>query len=152
MNAGYRKDPDFDRCYPLSAILSLATTPPPRPLAALRTPTLFIVARRGFIPPAYFRDLYDRLPLIDKQWTEVDGSVYWMLSHPGAAATLICRWFDRSLPADAALAATMVSNADSIPEGSGASSPSSPTARDRPPVLAAAQGTRLPQSSKSRRG
>jgi len=106
VNDGYRKDPDFDRWYRLSAVLSLVTTPPPRPLAALRTPTLFIVARRGFIPPSYFRDLYERLPPISKQLTEVDGSVYWMLSHPSEAAALICGWFARSLPVETASAAS----------------------------------------------
>ena len=29
---GYLKDPDFDRWYPLSAVLSLINTPPPAPL------------------------------------------------------------------------------------------------------------------------
>jgi pimeloyl-ACP methyl ester carboxylesterase len=106
VNDGYRKDPDFDRCYPLSAVLSLVTTPPPRPLAALRTPTLFIVARRGFMPPNYFRDLYERLPPISKQLTEGDGSVYWMLSHPSEAAALICGWFARSLSVETASAAS----------------------------------------------
>jgi hypothetical protein len=32
---GYMKDPDFDRWYPLSAVLSLMTTPPPGPLEQL---------------------------------------------------------------------------------------------------------------------
>jgi hypothetical protein len=90
---GHRHDPDFDRWFPLSADLSLVITPPPRPLATPRTPTLFMVARRGFIPPDYFRDLYARLPAIDNRLTDVDGSPLWMLSHASEAANLACNWF-----------------------------------------------------------
>jgi hypothetical protein len=93
---GYLKDPDFDRWYPLSAVTSLMTTPPPRPLATLRTPTMFVVARQG-PTPAYVVDLYHRLPAAPKRLVEIDGSVYWMLSHPQQAATLIGDWFAATL-------------------------------------------------------
>jgi len=29
---------------------------------------------------------------------DIDGGVYWMLSHPQTAAKLVCEWFDDSLP------------------------------------------------------
>lgn len=93
---GYLRDPDFDHWYPLAAIMSLLTTPPPRPLAILTTPTLFQVATHGIIP-AYINALYDRLPPIPKQRIAVDGSVYWMLSHPRAAACLAGAWFAATL-------------------------------------------------------
>jgi hypothetical protein len=89
-------DPDFDRRYPLSAIMSLVSTPPPRPLSALSIPTMFVVPARGFFP-SYFVDLFSRLPSIEKRLGEVDGGVFWMLSHPGDAAKLVCDWFDRTL-------------------------------------------------------
>lgn len=94
---GYRRDPDVDRWYPLPAILSPVSTPPPRPLAALAVPTLLVVARRGFASPAYFRDRYDRLPAIRKALVEGDGGVFWMLSHPREAAALACGWFDETV-------------------------------------------------------
>ena len=56
-------DPDFDRRYPLSAIMSLVSTPPPRPLSALSIPTMFVVPVRGFFP-SYFVDLFSRLPSV----------------------------------------------------------------------------------------
>jgi pimeloyl-ACP methyl ester carboxylesterase len=59
---GYLTDPDFDRWYPLSAVMSLLTTPPPAPLDALTTPTMFLVASEG-PTPTYIGDLYARLPL-----------------------------------------------------------------------------------------
>ncbi len=93
----YMKDPDFDRWYPLSAILSLVLTPPPNPLAELNIPMMFLVPVRGWSDPAYVKDLYSRLPLIKKKLVEVDGSVYWMLSHPKEAAQVICEWFDETL-------------------------------------------------------
>lgn len=93
MVEAYLHDPDFDRSYPLSAILSLLTTPPPHPVAALAVPTMFIVPNRGFAP-AYARDLFGRLPAIRKKLVEVDGSVFWMVSHPRLAADTICSWFD----------------------------------------------------------
>jgi len=93
----YMKDPDFDRWYPLSAILSLVLTSPPNPLAELNIPTMFLVPVRGWSDPAYVKDLYSRLPLIKKKLVEVDGSMYWMLSHPKEAAQVICEWFDETL-------------------------------------------------------
>jgi hypothetical protein len=92
----YMSDPDFDRRYPLSAILSLVDTPPPAPLDALAIPTMFIVPTRGIIPD-YEKDLFARLPAIDKRLVEVDGSVFWMISHPREAAELISSWFHRTL-------------------------------------------------------
>ena len=98
MVEAYLRDPDFDRRYPLSAILSLLTTPPPRPLSDLAVPTMFIVPRRGFAP-AYATELFGRLPpQIAKKLVEVDGSVFWMVSHPRQAADVICAWFEETLP------------------------------------------------------
>ncbi len=97
---GYLNDPDFDRRYPLSAIMSLLLTPPPQPLTALQIPTMFLVALRGFGGRSfveYVEDLYQRLPNVKKRLVEVDGSVYWMLSHPKEAANVICEWFDETL-------------------------------------------------------
>lgn len=97
---GYLHDPDFDRWYPLSAIMSLLLTPPPQPLTALQIPTMFLIALRGFGGSAfveYVEDLYHRLPNVKKRLVEVDGSVYWMLSHPKEAAERICEWFDETL-------------------------------------------------------
>src|SRR6266568_6038204 len=97
---GYLHDPDFDRWYPLSAIMSLLLTPPPGPLTALKIPTMFLVALRGFGGNAfveYVEDLYHRLPNVKKRLVEVDGSVYWMLSHPKEAADVIGEWFDETL-------------------------------------------------------
>lgn len=93
---GYLNDPDFDRWNPLSAIMSLMTTPPPAPLDSLTTPTMFVVASQG-PTPTYIVDLYHRLPAVQKKLVEIDGSVYWMLSHPRQAATLIADWFSASL-------------------------------------------------------
>ena len=100
VRGGYLHDPDFDRWYPLSAIMSLLLTPPPQPLAALQVPTMFLVARRGFGGNAfveYLKELYTRLPPIKKMLVEADGSVYWMLSHPREAARVIGEWFDETL-------------------------------------------------------
>jgi pimeloyl-ACP methyl ester carboxylesterase len=94
----YLSDPGFDRSYPLAAVLSLISTPPPNPLAQLRTPTLFIVPKRGFAPD-YERALCDRLPPIGKKLVEVDGSVFWMVSHPTDAAQLVCDWIAETLAA-----------------------------------------------------
>ncbi len=71
---GYLHDPDFDRWYPLSAIMSLLLTPPPQPLTALQIPTMFLVALRGFGGRAfveYVEDLYQRLPNVKRQLVEV---------------------------------------------------------------------------------
>ena len=97
---GYLKDPDFDTWYPLSAITSLLFTSPPKPLSELKTPTMFMVAQRGFGGQPYvdyLKDLYNRLPLEKKKLIEVDGSVYWMLSHPKEAAEIIGEWFTETL-------------------------------------------------------
>ena len=97
---GYLNDPDFDRWYPLSAVMSLLLTPPPQPLTALKIPTMFMVALRGFGGDAYVeyvKDVYHRLPNVKKRFVEVDGSVYWMLSQPKEAAERICEWFDETL-------------------------------------------------------
>ena len=61
---GYLHDPDFDRWYPLSAIMSLLLMPPPQPLTALQIPTMFLGALRGFGGSAfveYVEDLYHRV-------------------------------------------------------------------------------------------
>jgi len=92
----FLNDPDFDTHYSLSAVMSFITTHPPNPLSDIKTPTMFLVATRGLIPN-YFRDLYSRLPHIKKKLVEVDGSVFWMLSHPKEAAKIICDWFDETL-------------------------------------------------------
>jgi pimeloyl-ACP methyl ester carboxylesterase len=89
---GYLKDPDFDRWYPLSAVVSLGTTTPPAPLEHLTTPTMFIVASEGPTPD-YIVNLYQRLPAIPKKLLQIDGSVYWMLSHPRQATALMADWF-----------------------------------------------------------
>ena len=94
---GYLRDPDFDRRYPLSAVMSLILTPPPNPLSKLKTPTMFLVPVRGWSDPSYVRDLYSRLPPIKKRFVEVDGSVFWMNSHPKEAARVICEWFDETV-------------------------------------------------------
>lgn len=95
----FLKDPDFDTAYPLRAILSLITAPPPNPLSALKIPTMFLTPARGFGGSAYIdylRDLYDRLP-INKKFVEVDGSVFWMCSHPKEAANIICERFNETI-------------------------------------------------------
>jgi pimeloyl-ACP methyl ester carboxylesterase len=94
---GYLRDPDFDRWYPLAAVLSLVLTPPPNPISELKTPTMFLVPVRGWTDPSYVRELYHRLPSIRKSLVEVDGSVFWMCSHPKAAAKVICEWFDETV-------------------------------------------------------
>jgi hypothetical protein len=76
--------------------MSLLTAPPPAPLDRLTTPTMFLVASQG-PTPAYIVDLYRRLPVARKKLVEIDGSVYWMLSHPRQAATLIGDWFADTL-------------------------------------------------------
>jgi hypothetical protein len=42
--------------------------------------------------PDYIVDLYQRLPAIPKRLIQVDGSVYWMLSHQRQATALIADW------------------------------------------------------------
>lgn len=95
--AAYAKNPDFDRWYPISAAMSLLTTPPPAPLAQLQIPTMFLVPERG-ITPAYIKGLFARLPPIKKKLVSVDGGVFWMCSHPREAAEVIAGWFDESMP------------------------------------------------------
>ncbi len=97
----YERDPGFDRRYPIAAILSLLDTPPPRPLAELQMPTMFVVPTRGFAPD-YIRALFGRLPPLDKKLVEVDGSVFWMCSHSRDAAELICNRFKETIAAAAA--------------------------------------------------
>lgn len=94
--ARYLADPEFDRSYSLSAIMSLVSTPPPNPLTELRIPTMFLVPTKGLFVP-YVKDLYGRLPAITKKLVEVDGSVFWMCSHPKQAADIICQWFQETL-------------------------------------------------------
>ena len=93
---GYLRDPDFDTWYPLSHVVSLVSTPPPNPLSELRTPTMFVVASAG-PTPAYIEALYTQLPPVPKQLIHVNGSAYWMLSHPIEAASAVCAWFDATL-------------------------------------------------------
>ncbi|MGZ4942112.1 MAG: hypothetical protein ACXV5P_07390 [Halobacteriota archaeon] len=57
VTGGYLNDPDFDKWYPLSAITSLISTPPPNPVAALKTPTMFLLDLKG-PTPSYIRNLY----------------------------------------------------------------------------------------------
>ncbi|MBI2184026.1 MAG: hypothetical protein HYU39_03600 [Thaumarchaeota archaeon] len=94
---GYMKDPDFDRWYTLSAIMSLVLTPPPSPIGKLSIPTMFLVPVRGWTEPSYVKDLYNRLPHIKRKLVQVDGSVYWMCSHPKDATDITCEWFDETL-------------------------------------------------------
>ena len=77
--------------------MSLVTTPPPGRLEQLTTPTMFIVASEG-PTPIYIADLYEQLPDIPRRLVRVEGSVYWMLSHPHDAASLVSDWIGR--PAD----------------------------------------------------
>lgn len=92
----YLTGPDFDKTYRLSAVVSLISTPAPKPLSELNTPTRLLLAKRGFTP-GYFRNLFDRFPDIPKSLIEVNGGAYWMLSHPKEAARLACDWFDQTL-------------------------------------------------------
>lgn len=93
---GYLNDPDFDKWYPLDAVMSLISTPPPNPLEELRTPTMFLLGLKG-PTPSYIKDLHRRLPAVPKSLVQIDGSVYWMLSHPTNAARIICDWFEKTL-------------------------------------------------------
>jgi hypothetical protein len=81
---GYLKDPDFDRWYPLSAVLSLVTTPPPAPLEQLTTPTMFVVASEG---------LHQRLPAIPRPETGRRQRVLDALPQERQATALIADWF-----------------------------------------------------------
>jgi len=55
---------------------------------------MFIVASEG-PTPTYIADLYERLPDIPRRLVRVEGSVYWMLSHPQDAAALVSGWIGR---------------------------------------------------------
>lgn len=99
--AAYAKDPNFDRWYPISAVMSLVTTPPPAPLSNLQIPTMFLVPERG-LAPAYVKNLFGRLPAIKKKLVSVDGGVFWMCSHPREAARVISSWFDESIASSSA--------------------------------------------------
>ncbi len=95
----YLHDPDFDRWYPLSAIISMQA-PPPHPLNSTTDPYhVHGCSKRnwGSAFVEYLKDVYQRLPNVKKRLVEVDGSVYWMLSHPKEAADVICAWFDETL-------------------------------------------------------
>ena len=76
--------------------MSLVSTRPPKPLSELRIPTMFLVPVRGFFP-SHLKDLFTQLPAIEKRLVEVDGGVFWMLSHPNNAAKIICSWFHETL-------------------------------------------------------
>ena len=85
--------------------MSLLSTPPPNPVSRLRIPTMFVVADGG-PTPAYVRQLYSELPLAQlygelplamKRLHEVQGSVYWMLSHPNEAADVLAEWFNQTM-------------------------------------------------------
>jgi len=41
----------------------------------------------------YIVDVHQRLPAIPKKLLQIDGSVYWMLSHQRQATALIADWF-----------------------------------------------------------
>lgn len=90
------QDGGFDRWYSLSAVMSLLTTPLSQPITELKTPTMFLLDLKG-LTPSYIRDLYYRLPPIKKRPVELDGSVYWILSHPKAEARIVSEWFDGTL-------------------------------------------------------
>lgn len=92
----YLRDPDFDTSYPLAAVMSLISTAPPKPLANLEIPTMFLLSLLG-PTRSYIRQLYARLPSVQKTLVEVDGSVYWMLSHPKEEARIVCEWFARTM-------------------------------------------------------
>ncbi len=95
----FLQDSDFDKSYPLRAIMSLILTPPPNSISALKIPTMFLVPSRGFggsTYVAYSKDLYNQLSA-KKKFMEVDGSVFWMCSHPKEAAQAICGWFSETL-------------------------------------------------------
>lgn len=93
--SAFTNDPDFDTHYPLKAVYSLVSTPPPAPLNSLQVPTMFIVLNRGFIPD-YFKKLFEELSC-KKKIKEVNAGVFWMLSRPKQAAFEITDWFNQTL-------------------------------------------------------
>jgi pimeloyl-ACP methyl ester carboxylesterase len=94
----YLNDANVVRRYTLRAVMSLISTPPPSPLEELSVPTMFLApVGDALMSVSYVRGLYDRLPDIKKKLVEVDGSHYWMSSHPREAAGVICDWFQETL-------------------------------------------------------
>ena len=94
----FMNDPDIVKWYTLRASLSQILTPPPNPVEELEIPTMFLVPKRDRLTSvSYVRNLYDRLPANKKQFIEVDGGHWWMLSHPKEAAKVICDWFDETI-------------------------------------------------------
>jgi pimeloyl-ACP methyl ester carboxylesterase len=94
----YLNDANVVRLYTLRAVMSLISTPLPSPLEELSVPTMFLApVRDTLMSVSYVRSLYDRLPDIKKRLVEVDGSHYWMSSHPREAAKVICDWFQETL-------------------------------------------------------
>ena len=89
----YNSDPDFDKRYPLKAVMSLVNTPPPNPVSSLSASIMFIVTKRGLIPN-YFKSLFFRLPTTSKKLEEINGGVFWMVSNPIEASNLIVRWIN----------------------------------------------------------
>lgn len=92
--SAYDSDSDFDKYYPLKAVMSLVNTPPPNPLSSLFVPTMFIITNRGLIP-AYFKNLFSRLPVKQKEIEEIDAGVFWMVSNPSEASNLIAQWISQ---------------------------------------------------------
>jgi hypothetical protein len=90
----YNNDPDFDKAYPLKAVMSLVNTPPPNSPSTLSIPTMFILTKRGLIP-AYFKNLFMQLGTKTKKLEEIDGGVFWMLSNPQEAGNTICNWINK---------------------------------------------------------
>ncbi|HEU5168730.1 MAG TPA: hypothetical protein VFU29_24465 [Chitinophagaceae bacterium] len=87
----YDHDPDFDKWYPLKAVMSLLNTKPPVSVDKLSIPTFFILATRGLIPN-YFRDLFLRLGARNKKLEEIDGGAFWMVSNPDKSSEAIINW------------------------------------------------------------
>jgi hypothetical protein len=54
-----------------------------------------LVDTKAFVD--YLKDVYNRLPNAKKRLVEIDGSMYWMVSHPQEAADVISEWFDETL-------------------------------------------------------
>lgn len=96
--ATYLNDPNTVKRYTLRAVMSLISTPSPSPLEELSVPTMFLApVRDALMSVSYVRSLYDQLPDIKKKLVEIDGSHYWMSSHPREAAGVICDWFQETL-------------------------------------------------------
>jgi len=92
--SAYDHDPDFDKRYPLRAVMSLVNTPPPGKLEDIQTLILFIYAKKGLIP-TYIKELFSRLKTQQKELVEIDGGVFWMLSNPDKAANIIIKWLHK---------------------------------------------------------